>query len=691
MDCMRGSGRFLAPSLRLPTTALLLGLLLLSLPGGGTGSSSAWAYVPPWIADPGGEHALDGDAKSGTPDVPAVDPSLAEGRDETDVLRYELSLFPNFETESLVGTVSITFESRVEGLQRIDLDLYDGLDVDAVRFGGQDLVFTHAQDVLRIFLPEPLDLGRTSTISVQYRGTPEPAGFMGFQFLESAQGARTLSTLSQPYFARSWWPCKDTPTDKAQLQLYVMVPAGMFAASNGALVGQQPLGSHTLYTWVETYPISTYNVSLAVADYVSWSEDYRGPDQQKLTLEYHVFPEDEEAARYDFGRTAEILDYYVELFGQYPFITEKYGMAEFVFVGAMEHQTMASYGQFFLTGDRFYERIIGHELAHQWWGNAMTLTDWSDLWIHEGLATLSEGLWLEYAEGREAYHSFLRSRSNNCCGFRGPISPPLELFNSTVYNKSAWMLHMLRRMVGDQDFFQALRDLAARPELQYGSIDTEVFVQQFESSTGIALGWFFDQWLLRTGRPTLAADWSAEPVGDRYRVEILLDQTGEGDPWIFPLDLRVHTTDGAQDLRTWVTSGQHRLTTFVDAVPTDLEIDPDQSLLWFEDESGTVTAAPMPYGGTRLLPNVPNPFNPRTRLRFELPRSSSVELRILDARGRVVEVLRPGTLGAGLHELPWDGTDLRGSPVASGVYQVQLRQLDGTGRHTAVRPITLIR
>lgn len=671
---------------RLQTRVLLI--LALSALASNVDVRVADAFMPQWIADPQAQERPVALLRATDPFVPPVDPSQAVGRENIDVLRYELTIIPNFDLRTIQGAVFVTFASLVDGLESVDLDFYDGWQIDAIRFGGNPLAYVHENDVLRVYLPEPLTAGATRAFSIQYQGTPQPAGFMGLQFLDTAGGARTLSTLSQPYFARSWWPCKDTPTDKAQLQLYVLAPPGMFAASNGRLVGQQPAGQSTLYTWVESYPISTYNVSLAIADYVSWNETYVGPNQQQLTLEYHVFPEDEEAARFDFERTAEIVDFFVDRFGEYPFIQEKFGMAEFVFVGAMEHQTMTSYGQFFLTGDRSYERIIGHELAHEWWGNSMTLTSWDDLWIHEGLATLSEGLWLEHAVGPTAYRNFLRNRESACCGFNGPISPPTQLFNDTVYNKSAWMLHMLRRMIGEGDFFAALRDLAARPELRYGSITTAIFEEQFESSTGRELSWFFDQWLYRIGRPTIAVDWTSQSVGDRFRVEVSMEQTGDGDPWLFPLDLRLVTSAGNVETATWVTSRHHTYTVFVDSEPTDLVVDPNESLLWFSDDNPPATAAPMPFGGTQLLPNVPNPFNPRTMLRFELAQAGEFEVRILDARGRLVEVLRPGHLGAGLHEMPWDGTDLRGTPVASGVYQVMLTGSDGPN---AVRPITLVR
>ena len=644
----------------------------------------ASGFVPPWAIDP---EATAADSRAVSSNVPPDDESQAANRQQFDVLDYEINLVPDFDTESLTGTVKISLRAEEDGVVFVDLDLSNTLTVGSVTSAGTALPFDHSDDVLRLYPQAPLREGDTWTVTVHYGGVPQPTGFLGFSFGMTPAGDPLLATLSQPYGARSWWPCKDTPSDKATVLLRVVVPTGMYAASNGILELEAPSGDRTLFQWRHDYPISTYNVSLAVADYVSWEETWRSPGGRELPIEYHVFPEHEEAARFDFGRTTDILDYYTELFGEYPFVDEKYGMAEFVWEGAMEHQTMTSYGDVFLTGDRFYERIIGHELAHHWWGNSMTLSDWGELWVHEGFATLAEGLWVERAEGTAAYRTFLRRRSNGCCGFSGPISPPDRLFNQTVFNKAAWMLHMLRGFLGDTDFFAAMYDLAQRPELQYGSIVTEDVVEQFETSTGRSLQWFFDQWLYRIGRPTFTVEWTTKSVGDRTRVQVEIDQSDLAAPWTFPLRLRAVTPSGTVDLETFVASDTHQFTAFVDGDVQDVQVDPDEWLLKFVIE--TATDAPAPIGATaRLLPNAPNPFNPRTALRFELPTPQNVRLRILDARGRVIDVLEPGPMPAGRHRMPWSGIDRKGNPVASGTYRVVL-EADGTV--SSVRPITLVR
>lgn len=644
----------------------------------------AHAFVPPWLIDP---ESTDASSARSNFVPPTIDTTYAANRDEFDVSRYELYLSPDFTTQTLAGTVRITLSATVEDVDFIDLDLDDVLTVSLVTDSEGALVYEQFSDLLRFYPREPLDVGEEMSVVISYAGQPQPTGFKGFEFSTTPGGAPLLATLSQPYGARSWWPCKDTPSDKATVVMNVTVPVGMYAASNGVLDARTPVGGFETFTWDHEYPISTYNVSLAATEYVSWEEEWTAPDGKKLPIEYHVFPEHEEAARFDFERTRDVLDYYTELFGDYPFVKEKYGMAEFVWDGAMEHQTMTSYGDVFLTGDRFYERIIGHELAHHWWGNSMTVADWSDLWIHEGFATLAEGLWVEYAEGEAAYRTFLRRRANHCCGFQGAISPPTQLFNQTVFNKAAWMLHMLRGLLGDTDFFAAVHDLAQRPELQYGTIVTEDVVEQFETSTGRPLRWFFDQWLYRVGRPDFEVDYTTSPLGDQTRVTLSVEQSDLAEPWIFPLTVRIETTAGPVDVETFVAGATHQITATVDGDVTGIDVDPDEWLLSFDGE--TVTSTPRgPFQATRLLTNAPNPFNPRTTLRFELARPGDVQLRILDARGRLVERIDAGALPAGEHGMPWDGTDRFGNDVASGVYRVIL-QADGTT--TTARPITLVR
>ncbi len=647
--------------------------------------STAHATIPRWQLQ--GTPGPDLQTTLAIGGIPTPPPSVAANQASYDVQSYSLIFRPDFGAETLDGQVHIVLTSLVAQLGEVCLDLYDNLGVTRVFTDfGEELAFTHAADVLTATLAQPLGVGESTAITVVYSGSPQPSGFMGFDFMQTNSGASTLATLSEPYFARSWWPCKDTPDDKAAVTVAAFAPTGKYVASNGKLLGLYPVPGGNYYTWREDYPISTYNVSLAIADYEGWTETYTSSVSGKsMPIEYRVFPQDRAAAEIDFQNTAAMMDLYESYFGEYPFIDDKYGMAEFVWIGAMEHQTMTSYGDFFLTGDQFYERIVGHELAHQWFGNQLTVRDWNELWLHEGFATYAEALWLEARDGTAAYHAYMNKHSNDCCGFYGPIVPPNNLFGDTVYFKGAWVLHMLRRVVGDAAFFGALRSLPSTPGLEYGNFTTGDVQRAFEDQSGGDLSWFFDQWIYRTGRPTFQLSWTVS--GPQNRVDLTVSQVQAGLPYSMPLDLRIVTTAGSFDTTIWVRSAQDQLAVFSPDPVVDVQLDPDHWVLHFEAPVATPNDPTPQLAAPTLLANQPNPFNPSTLLRFELPSPSSVKLRILDSHGRVVDVVDPGPLSAGRHSLPWMARDRRGAPLSSGVYRVQL---EANGQRS-VRSITLVK
>jgi aminopeptidase N len=373
-----------------------------------------------------------------------------------------------------------------------------------------------------------------------------------------------------------------------------------------------------------------------------------------------------------------MIDLFTTHFGEYPFIDEKYGMAEFVWEGAMEHQTMTSYGDFLILGNKRFEHLVAHELAHQWFGNSHTVETWEHIWLHEGFATYCEGLWKEHLEGPEAMALFMRRHSGGTNPFYGPIVPPQPLFGLTVYWKGAWVLHMLRGMLGDGLFFEVLRSYAANPNLRYGNVTSEDFIESVGTTVGRPLRWFFEQWLYREGRPEYGMTWTSAPMeGVGFRVDVTIRQLQEGDPWIMPLELGIDTATGTQIVTTWDATTVHRATFIVDAAPTGVRLDPDNKVLKFVT-SMRITGGETGLGGSvRLLANAPNPFNPSTRLRFELANPVPVRLSILDAKGRRVRTLLPGLLQAGRHEILWRGMDDAGHTLASGTYTVLLEAGDG--------------
>ncbi len=589
-----------------------------------------------------------------------------------DIEHYDLYLEPDFGEKSIQGTVCIKLSSLADGLDKVDLDLFQDLEATGAHDGlHRPLSFTHQDDLVILQLMTPLAMGDTITVVVDYEGTPEPAGFLGMQFLEH-DGTPILATLSEPYYSRSWWPCKDLPDDKATMRLRLLAPEGYYCAGNGVLTEQQEMpDGRTLFTWEESYPISAYNISVAVTNYVGWTETWTAPSGKQMTLEYKVFPEDLEKALVDWAATRDMLDLYSVLFGEYPFVDEKYGMAEFIYDGAMEHQTMTSYGQELVTGDGFFERLVGHEMAHQWFGNLVTVKDWDQVWLHEGFATYAEALWIEHKSGFAAMRHYMRSISAYQIGFWGPVCPPTPLFGDTVYQKGAWILHMLRHMVGDNDFFEILRTYTSDPTLRFGAATFDDFIRIAEDVSSTELSWFFDEWLYRIGRPDYDVTWHSQPEGEDYRVTISIEQVQDSEIYRMPLDFVVDTTAGSETFTVW-NDGAYQTTSFlVHAEPLDVRLDPDEWVLRWNQTDDTVTSTPHLDGySLQLLPNTPNPFNPSTTLRFVAPGELPVQLRIVDARGRTVRHALSAVLSGGLHEWQWQGKDDQGRRVASGVYTV---------------------
>jgi hypothetical protein len=502
------------------------------------------------------------------PPTPVV---LAE-QDDVDVVDYDLTLVLDPATSQLEGACRVTFTvaSGVASVSELVLDLYSGgltVDgVDALRPTSGPLTFTHGGDVLRVTLLAPLGAGDgQAEVVVRYRGTPGPMAFGGPMF-RVRDGVPLVATLSESKLARNWWPCKDRPDDKATVTMRVEAPAELRVASNGEH-GGPPTPSPTrpgfaMTTWREAYPISTYLVSLALTDYVSWAESYRSVDGLRdMQVVYYAYPEREAAAREDWNITVPVLEYFSRVFYEYPFLEEKYGHAMFEFSGAMEHQTMTSYGSALVTGDHRYDFVVVHEAAHQWWGDHVGPASWQSLWLNEGFATYCQALWVEAQAGRGEYLQEMRELDyfRSCGGdFTGTVHAPVDddqdgwpdgRASWTVYNKGAWVLHMLRWVLGQPSadpvpevIFDVLRRHGrAHP---YAAASTDDFQRTAEETFPGGLAWFFDQWVHRTGRPRYEVGWSAAPQpGGSSVVHLRVRQT-QGETFRMPVLVRVSFTDG---------------------------------------------------------------------------------------------------------------------------------------------------
>jgi len=597
-----------------------------------------------------------------------------------DVLHYDIDLALNPATRQLTGSVTTT--ARVTGATLTVLDLYlrANMAIGSALSGGSPTTYSRAGDVLSVDLDRTYAAGEQVTVRIDYSGDPEGSAFDWGQH----GGQPLIWTLSEPFGARDWWPCKDLNSDKADsVDLHVTVPAGLIVASNGLLVAAVDHGATRTFHWHESHPIATYLVSLAIHPYATFSGWYHYAPGDSMELQYYVVPDRLAQSQAAYAPVPDMLAAFAGGFGEYPFVTEKYGHAHFGWGGGMEHQTLTS-----LYYGAYSEGVIAHELAHQWWGDLVTCADFHHIWLNEGFATWAEAYWREQNEGMAAYHDEMADAA-----YWGPGTIYVEdtssfgaIFDFDLsYQKASWVVHMLRHVLGDADFFAAL--LAYREQYAYGSATTEQFRDVCEDVSGQDLDVFFQQWIYGEYFPQYRYSWYAAPAGDSTRVSLLVQQvqTAAG-LFRMPLDVRVTTDEGVFPFAVQNGELARAYALNVAGMVQQVELDPEHWVLATVTQ-GTVDAPVLARLRPRLLPAYPNPFNPATTVRFELPAPQEIALRLYDLQGRLVRTLAAGSYGAGPHALPWDGTDDTGRRVASGTYVLRLE----AGKTLAASKLTLLK
>jgi aminopeptidase N len=602
-----------------------------------------------------------------------------------DILHADILYAPDFTSQSLSGSVRFECRAETDGLSAVLLDFDDSMSVLATRHDGAPAAHTHAGDRITLTLNTTLAAGQLFEIEVEFAGSPISSGFGSFGWSDH-DGVDLLATLSEPEGARDWWPCKDVPDDKFTADVRYRIPVEFSAPGPGLLqsVTDHGDGTHTWH-WLESYPINSYLIAMTVTNYAHYTDWFTSPRGYTVPIENYVFPENYDNSVEDLSITPLAFTIMDSLFGEYPFKDEKYGHATFHFGGAMEHQTCTSMGNVLLQGVHSHDRIVMHELAHQWFGNSVTLRDWENIWLNEGFARYCDCMWIEYTEGSTGLSSLMNELTADD-HFDGPVynNPGgMSGFCPTVYNKGAWVLHMLRYRLGDELFYGALNHYYSQH--LYGNAHTTDLQADLESYTGLDLTTFFDQWVYGENRPVYEWGWSVDgPPGDR-RVHIELHQV-QTNAGLFEtlVPMRLRTSSGNVELRLSNDQWRQHYTVELGAdEPIALLFDPEE---WLLENNSEVTFDPTAVGGAPayvegLRGNYPNPFNPATRIAFSLSEAGPVRLTVHDLRGRLLRVLADGPREAGPHSLHFDGLDRRGRPLVSGVYLARLQTAAGTSTH----------
>jgi aminopeptidase N len=526
-----------------------------------------------------------------------------------DINYHKLEFTVDPSVNYISGIVTTTFTALTD-LTTVTFDLTNQLQVSSVTKEGLPLSFIQNNtNELVITLANTLNSGTVATVSISYSGTPSN---QGNAFTSATHnGTPVLYTLSEPYGARDWWPCKQDLNDKTDsLDVYITAPSQYISVSNGVEPAAPVIkGLNKTTHFHHSYPIPAYLIAIAVTNYKIYNQTGGTVPNQYPIINY-IYPETLESAKTQLDQTPLILNLFENLFEIYPFHTEKYGHAQFGWGGGMEHTTVS-----FMKN--FSRGLIAHEMAHQWFGDKITCGSWKDIWLNEGFATYLASLVIEKFDGQAAFinnkKSMIATITSSSSGSVYLSDTDLlsvsRIFNSRLtYYKGAMVLNMLRLKLGDELFFQGIKNYLADPKLAYKYAVTTDFQFHLEAVYGISLSEFFDDWIYNQGYPSYTV--TTENQNDGI-VQFRINQA-QSDPSVsffeMPVPIRVLGSNGQQmDL---VLNNTFNGEVFLESVPfaiSSVVFDPNSDLI-SKNNKTTLGLNDLELESITLYPNPTNNF-----------------------------------------------------------------------------------
>lgn len=427
-----------------------------------------------------------------------------------DVRFYQLDIEIKPDEKEITGTSTIFF-TATEDFWNMQVDLDQSLLIEKILFRNKEVSYMREFSAIHISLPEKIKSGSSDSIVIIYGGRPKRALMApwegGFVWKTDKNGKPWIGVACEADGASLWWPLKDHIADEPDSSaLNITVPEGLMAISNGRLRGRTKTGSKETFNWFASSPVNNYNITLYVGDFRTISMDYKTISGKEESLEFYVLPYSVDVANEHFKQTSDIIRYFEQAFGAYPWWQDGFKLVESPFAG-MEHQSAIAYGNGYNNHPTFgFDYIILHETAHEWWGNSLTAPDMAELWLHEGFATYSEAMYVEAKHGYDAYLNYLSGYRNMIRNER-PILGPYNVFytnyhDNDIYLKGAWFLHSLRKAVGyDPLFFDIIKTFAI--ENRARTVSTKEFMELVNRKTGKDLEWMFTQYLTQRKVPQL--------------------------------------------------------------------------------------------------------------------------------------------------------------------------------------------
>jgi len=569
--------------------------------------------------------------------------SQYKGDTNIDVKFYHIDIEIGINSPWIQGNVLTRFEPLTNGLTQLHIDLNSALQVDSINAPCES--FEQVGDAINIILNGPYNTGDLIDLTIYYHGVPVMAGgYKGLRYEMHDNNEPIIATLSTPYLAHYWYPCKDGPEDKPDsVFMDITIPdttimgVELMAISNGVLEDVITTGNKKTFMWRHRYPIVTYYVMAAISNYVSFHEEFNGTGGESFPLDYYVFENHLNIAQQGVEQLPEAIQFFSDVFGTYPFSEEKYGMTQLGFYGAIENQTNTIQNNLSLA---WFETSV-HELGHMWFGDMITLTDWHHSWLNEGFATYAEALWAEHLNGFTAYKNNMVSNEYWYGGtlYLENAADTFNTFPGIVYRKGAYAVHMLRGVLGDELFFDALLDYTSDPDFMYKNADTEELQKSFENSSGIDLDFFFDQWIYDEYYPIYQYNYTQTTNNTLYLTinQYQEDSLGYRPVFEMPISLTLNFQGGGDtSINIWNNQQTQYFIIDLSEEVSSIDFDPDKWILRKEEYKPDLPVRIISNKDTKSINIYPNPFTDIIFIQSENITLKNCKLEIFDLNGHII-------------------------------------------------------
>lgn len=552
--------------------------------------------------------------------------------------RLELNVDPS---ESFIsGKVTSHFEAK-ESIATVVFELVNNMTVSEVKQRGVSLSFTqNNDDEVVITLPQIQQQGVLDSLSISYSGNPVSSGFGSFE-VTTHNGDPVLWTLSEPFGAKAWWPCKQDLIDKVDsVDFYITTPRfnpsneEYVAVANGLEMNQTIQGDNKTTHYHHGYPIPAYLMAIAVTNYTVYSHTVENNGSPFEIVNY-VYPEDLSYAQQRTPVTVDIMNLFADKFEPYPYADEKYGHAQMGWGGGMEHTTVSFMGN-------FSRGLIAHELGHQWFGDKVTCGSWQDIWLNEGFATYMSGMVYENLDGNDDFRSWKQGQINSATDYSGgSVYVPAQdttsvnrIFSGRLsYDKASMVVHMLRKKLGDANFFQGATNYLNDPALTFGYAKTEDLKRNMEAVSGEDLTEFINDWIYGEGYPSYTIMWNQANSGS---INVKISQTQSHSSVSFfeaPVTLRLKGSQGESlDVVLNNTSNEQTFQPPVDFTVQRVQFDPEFDLI---SRNNNVVLGTTDLDLANKIVLYPNPTDGMVNI--QKPNDLEIEeIRIYNALGQLI-------------------------------------------------------